>query len=286
MRSSTEPTRPEPSQPLRGRRVVAGAAIICALAAACTGTEGDLLRSIADAQTGGDSVMPPLRTWQIQLSGTLDTTFDVQLYTVDLDTDVAAIRDLSTAGRTVICYFSAGTMEPFRRDAAQFPANALGAPVAGYPDEQWVDVRNDTVRSIMQARLSRAAGAGCGGIHPSGLAAFQTTTGFDFTRADQLAYNRWLASVGHGLGLSMGLVDGDMTFSQDLLPDFDWMVVWSCLASGCGLASPFVNAGKEAFLVEIGDASRVSEVCPSAKTLGLSAILKNRVLDAFRVGCP
>src|SRR5262245_61179433 len=98
MRSSTEPTRPAPSQPLRGRRVVAGAVIVCAMAAACTGTEGDLLRSVADAHAGGDSVTPPLRTWQIQLSGALDTSFDVQLYTVDIDTDVGAIRDLTAAG--------------------------------------------------------------------------------------------------------------------------------------------------------------------------------------------
>ncbi len=68
--------------------------LVCAMAiTACTGTEGDLLRSVSDAQPGGDSVLPPppLRTWQIQLSGALDTTLDVPIYTVDIDTDVATI---------------------------------------------------------------------------------------------------------------------------------------------------------------------------------------------------
>jgi hypothetical protein len=84
----------------------------------------------------------------------------------------------------------------------------------------------------------------------------------------------------------MGLVDGDAP-SQDLLPDFDWTVVWSCLTRQCDVAAPFVNARKEAFLVEFGSASRVGEVCPLAKTLGLSAIIKrDALLDAFRVGCP
>ncbi len=258
----------------------------------CSGTQGNLLVSLPDAAVSDDAATPRPRppqmsTWQIQLSGTLDTSVDVQVYTADVETPPSVIQALHAAGRIVICYFSAGSMEPFRADAAQFPAIALGGPVQGYPSETWIDIRNETVRSIMQARLAHAADVGCDGLHPSGLAAFQTTTGFDFTRADQLAYDRWLASISHGLGLSMGLVDGDRSLSQDLVADFDWTVVWSCLTTSCDPASPFLESGKAAFLVEFGDASRVGEVCPAAKTLGLSAIIKrNTDLDAFRVGCP
>src|SRR5215471_4293736 len=66
--------------------------LACAMAvAACAGTEGDLLRSTPDARAPGDGASPrpppvPMSTWQIQLSGTLDTTVDVQLYTTDLGT--------------------------------------------------------------------------------------------------------------------------------------------------------------------------------------------------------
>jgi glycosyl hydrolase family 114 len=84
----------------------------------------------------------------------------------------------------------------------------------------------------------------------------------------------------------MGLVDGDTALSQDLVVDFDWTVVWSCLATQCVAASPFMKAGKAAYLVEYGDASRATVVCPAAKGLGLSAIIKNQSLDAFRAGCP
>jgi len=73
----------------------------------------------------------------------------------------------------------------------------------------------------------------------------------------------------------------------ELVADFDWSVVWSCIDTDCASAAPFTAARKAAFLVEYGDESRVDEVCPRAAALGLSAIIKrNSNLDAFRVGCP
>jgi hypothetical protein len=243
---------------------------------------------LPDAATGSDGAPPPVLTsWQIQLTGALDTTLDVQSYTVDLGTSASMMQSLHAAGRNVICYFSAGTSESFRPDASQFPASALGNTVQGYPNENWLDIRDATVRSVMQARLGVAQQMQCSGVHPSGLAAFQESTGLALTRADQLDYNRWLAMASHSLGLTIGLVDGDAALSQDLASDFDWTVVWSCLPSQCGSAAPFVAAGKGGFLVEYGDATRVADVCPQAKALGLSAIIKkNAQLDAFRVGCP
>jgi hypothetical protein len=307
--------------------------LLCAMAVtACSGTEGDLLRSTPEAATPEaatpeaatpeaatpeaatpetatpEAAMPeaatpdarlpgdaatsrprpePLNTWQIQLTGTLDTTLDVRVYTSDLETSPSVIRTLHSAGRIVICYFSGGAMEPFRDDAARFPPDSLGVPLPSYPNERWVDVRNATVRSIMQARMVKGAQSGCDGVHPSGLDAVPATTGLDFTRADQLAYNRWLTTAAHALGLSIGLVNSDASLAQDLFADFDWTVVWSCLATNCPAAAPFVGAQKAAFLIEYGDATRVAEVCPKAKDLGLSAIIKrNGNLDAFRVGCP
>jgi hypothetical protein len=268
-------------------------ALICAMAvSACTGTEGDLLRTKpatdppADAGAGRPRPMP-LTSWQIQLSGALDASLDVKVYTADLETPMSVIRGWHDAGRIALCYFSGGTREPFRSDAARFPASSLGAPLADYPEERWIDVRDATVRSIMQARLERAAAVGCDGVHPSGLAAFLANTELDFGRAEQLAYNRWLADAAHDLGLSIGLVESDASLSQEQVADFDWTVVWGCLGSNCAAATPFVSAGKAAFLIEYGDESRTAEVCPKARELGLSAIIKRDAnLDAFRVGCP
>ena len=287
--------------------------LLCAMAVtACAGTEGDILLSTRDAalpdaplsdasspdtvgpdaRPPGDAATPrpkpdPLATWQIQLSGALDTTVDVRVFTADMSTPLATIRGLHNAGRIVICYFSAGTAENFREDAPRFPAESLGSPLPSYPDERWVDVRNATVRSIMQERLAKVVRSECDGVHPSGLAAFNASTGLGFNRADQLDYNRWLAAEAHARGLSIGLVEGDASLSQDLVADFDWAVVWGCLSANCPPATPFVAAKKAAVLIEFGDQSRSAEVCPRAKELGLSAIIKrNGNLDAFRAGCP
>jgi hypothetical protein len=253
--------------------------------AACSGTEGDILRTKSDA---GIRPQPqPLSSWQIQLTGTLDTTVDVRTYVADADTSEAVIDALHAAGRIVICYFSAGTRESFRADAARFPGASLGDPLANYPNERWIDVRDPTVRAIMRDRVTAAQAAGCDGIEPSGLAGFLATTGLDFTRADQLDYDRWLAAVVHAAGLSIGFVENDAGLAADLLADFDWTIVWSCVDTGCAAAGPFVAAGKAAFLVEYGDETRAPLVCPSARDLGLSAIIKrDGNLDAFRVGCP
>jgi len=263
-------------------------ALACTIAiTGCSGTDGDILRTRADGSVTERPRPAPLGTWQIQLSGALDTTVDARSYTVDVATPPSVIAGLHDAGRIVLCYFSAGTREPFRADAARFPASTLGAPLVDYPDERWVDVRDGTVRAIMRDRIIAAAGAGCDGVHPSGVAAFQESTNLDFTRDDQVAYNRSLATVAHALGLSIGLVQVDTALSQELVADFDWAVLWTCLDTNCAPASPFTGASKPVFLVEYGDETRVPAVCPKARSLGLSAIIKrDGDLDAFRVGCP
>ena len=301
---------------MRTARVLAAALAV----AACTGTEGNVLRTRPDNGASGEAGNPssvgpggeggmggenggggagnggkaserprptPLSSWQIQLSGALDTSLDVDVFIADFQTDTSVIRELHDAGRIMICYFSAGSAEAFREDARRFPESALGAELPNYPDERFVDVRDETVRAIMEDRVATAEAAGCDGIHPSGLAAFSASTGLDFDRADQLDYNRWLAAAVHARGLSIGLVDGDPSLTAELVGDFDWTVVWSCLPTGCPSATPFTSAGKPALLIEYGDEARATEVCPPSESLQLSVIIKrNANLDAFRVGCP
>lgn len=275
-------------------RTLALSTLIVAVLAllACRGTDGDLLRTRPEAGTTdtGVTLRPrpeALASWQIQLSGTLDTSFDVRIYAIDLETPPAIIRDLHSAGRIVVCYFSAGTAESFRDDARRFPSASLGQPVADYPDERWIDPRNLTVRAIMADRIAKAASAGCDGIQPSGLAGFAADTGLAFTRADQLDYDRWLASAVHAGGLSVGFVEIDASLAEDLLPDFDWNVAWRCIDAGCPSAAAFVAAGKPALVVEYGDETRAAAVCPAAKSLGMSAVVKRTTaLDAYRAGCP
>ena len=66
--------------------------------------------------------LPPGTSWQWQLSGIIDTSFDVQMYDIDLfNTDQSVIDQLHNDGRIVICYFCGGSWEDWRPDAGQFP---------------------------------------------------------------------------------------------------------------------------------------------------------------------
>ncbi len=54
--------------------------------------------------------------------------------------------------------------------------------------------------------------------------------------------------------------------------------------------TPFIEAGKPVFAAEYTDMMSLedflADVCPQAKEMGFSAILKNRNLDAYQAACP
>src|SRR5262249_26019023 len=146
---------------------------------------GDAATS-GDASTPGVWVPPPGTTWQWQLTGVIDTSFDVAMYDIDLfDAPQTVIDSLHAQGRIVICYFSAGSYENWRSDASSFPSASLGNALSGWPGERWLDVRSDAVRTIMRARLDRAVTKRCDGVEPDNVDGFANNTGFPLTAADQ-----------------------------------------------------------------------------------------------------
>jgi hypothetical protein len=253
------------------------------LAAACGESRGTLVTTGA-----GTSWRPALGTsWQVQLTGTLDTSIDVAVYDVDLfDTPASAVEALHGAGRRVICYVSVGTYEPWRSDATSFPAAALGDAVEGFPNERWLDTRDATVRALMTARLDMALAKACDGVDLSNLSPEGAATGFSFGTTEIEGYGRWLAGEAHARGLGAGL-GGGADVAGSLPADFEWALTEGCLGDGtCGAYAGFAAAGKVVFGVEIGAEADASTLCPAAKQAGLDALIKNRNYDAFRVACP
>jgi hypothetical protein len=102
----------------------------------------------------------------MQLDGRLQRP-DRQLHDIDLyDTPQQTIGDLKAVGRVVICYFSAGTWEDWRSDAAAYPTAALGAPLVDWPGERWLDIRRADGRALLSKRLDLAFSKGCNGVDP------------------------------------------------------------------------------------------------------------------------
>ena len=227
----------------------------------------------------------PGTSWQWQLSGDIDTSFDVQMYDIDLfDTPQSVIDELHGDGRIVICYFSAGSYEEWRPDAADFPESVRGKPLDGWPGESWLDIRDlDTLGPIMQARLDLAVQKKCDGVEPDNVDGYSNNSGFSLTASDQLTYNIWLATEAHNRGLSIGLKN-DLDQISELLPHFDWALNEQCFEyDECDTLLPFIQADKAVFGVEY--AGELADFCPQANANQFSWLLKDLDLGAARSAC-
>ena len=254
----------------------------------CSG-DGDGSEVVCDEPLVGH--LAPRATWQWQLTGTIDTSFDVEMYDIDLfEAPQDTIDTLHADGRTVICYFSAGSWEAWRPDADEFPADAIGAPLAGWPGEYYLDIRMDEVREIMKERLDLAVQKHCDGVEPDNVDAYTNPNGFGLTADDQLDYNHFLAVEAHARGLSVGLKN-DVGQIDALEPCFDWALNEECMAySECDAYTPFLDSAKPVFHVEYVDKesqgpAKAAEVCGDPSIDGFSTLIKTWDLDAWVIPC-
>jgi hypothetical protein len=283
---------------MNGARFLSGlglSACIALGAAGCGDDDDDDEYDWSDWEQSCDAypeqALPTGTSWQWQLLGAIDTSIDVEVYDIDLfDTPQSVIDELHDAGRTVICYFSAGSWEEWRDDAGDYPEEAIGETLEGWPDEKWIDVRSAGVRAAIEARLDVAVDKGCDGVEPDNVDGFVNDSGFDFDGFDQLDFNAWLAEEAHARGLSVGLKN-DVDQIEVLEPCFDWALNEECHAyDECDLYAPFLDAGKAVFHVEyvddFADAQGLAdEVCGSAGVAGFSTLIKEWDLYEEFIAC-
>jgi len=231
-------------------------------------------------------------TWQWQISGPLNETYDVDVYDIDLfDNDAPTIARLHAAGRAVVCYFSAGSGENWRDDYSRFLPSDLGNPLDMWPGERWLDVNSATVRAVMADRLTLARDKGCDGVEPDNVDGWTYDTGFGFAANDQIVYNTWLADQAHARGLRVALKN-DIDQIPQLVSDFDFTVNEECdTYNECNTLQPFIAAGKPVFNAEYATSlaaanNRAATRCPQARQENLRTLILPRELDdRFRVSC-
>lgn len=177
----------------------------------------------------GDRYRPAIDTsWQWQLSGNVNTSYNIDLYDIDLfDSDIALIQSLKNGGKKVICYFSAGSFENWRDDKDDFPLSALGNGLDGWEGEKWLDISNEDLAPVMRARLDLAVQKGCDGVEPDNMDGYTNSTGFSLSANDQLAYNKFIANEARKRGLSVGLKN-DLDQIIALEPYYDFSVNEQC----------------------------------------------------------
>jgi hypothetical protein len=274
--------------------------------AACEGTEGTLLLRHHEAASGAAGAagaagtagtptqppvtyfVPPANTrWFTDLNGTVDPRETAEFFYLDVENqDAATLKALHDAGKHYLCYLSGGSLESFRADADQFPAEAIGNSLPNFPKEHWLDVRNVTVRDLMTKRVQAFAAAGCDGVPPSSLAVHVADTGFNLTLDDALDYARWLAERIHAAGMSAGLTaTADMT--SQLWPTFDFGLGIGCVSgSQCAEYGVFEAAKRPVLYVELGSKAQAPDLCKAAQSLSFSALVSDAAFTGNCVWCP
>ncbi|KAI0509517.1 glycoside hydrolase superfamily [Xylaria bambusicola] len=252
----------------------------------------------ATTTAAADVIQPSVgTTWDYPLGFSLtpsNANKSTIFYPVDLEnTSSDTIAALKRAGHTIVCYFSAGSVESYRDDADEFPASAIGNTLDGWPDEKWVDHRNAKVRSIMAARIASAADKGCSGVDPDNIDGYANDSGFDYTEADTVDYVRFLADAAHDAGLAYGLKNAGAIVEQ-VVDVAEWAINEECAEyEECADWAPFIDAGKPVFHVEYvedDDATSVSaakkkKACAADGQKGFSSIIKHYTLDNWIVYC-
>ncbi|WP_404991971.1 endo alpha-1,4 polygalactosaminidase [Cupriavidus pauculus] len=282
------------------------AAIVVGTLAACGGggdDDGGSVVRVSEATTLSPSAlmssttdparwMPSVNdTWQLQLQGTINTSYNAAVFDIDLfDTPQATINALKAQGKRVVCYFSAGSSENWRPDFSKFKAADMGNALDGWAGERWLDTRSANVRAVMTARMDLAKSKGCDGVDPDNVDGYTNKPGFPLTAATQLDYNRFLATQAHARGLAVGLKNSVAQLS-DLASAFDFAVNEQCFQyNECSGYSAFTVQGKPVFNVEYQtkwkDATTRQTLCAKAKALSLRTLVLPLALnDKFRYSC-
>ena len=233
-----------------------------------------------------DCWKPAVQTsWQWQLSGTVDTSIDVEMYDIDMEDNAASLVDeLHAYGRKVVCYISAGSIENWRSDAGAFPPRVIGNRLDGWAGERWLDVRKRRVlKPIMSARIDACAAKGFDGIEFDNVDAWGNRTGFPISRDDQLRYNVMLANLAHGAGLAAALKN-DVEQARALEPYFDMALNEECFSwNECDRLSVFIDAGKPVFQVEYE--LETADFCPRANAMDFNSLRKLWNLGVWREPC-
>lgn len=219
------------------------------------------------------------------------------VYILDLfDTPAETVAFLRARGHRVVAYFSAGTREDWRPDAAQLPPHVLGRAMDDWPGERWLRTGAPEVRAVMAQRLDLARGKGFDAVDPDNVDAYDNKNGLKLTRDDAVEYVTWLAREARARGLSVGLKNaGDIV--PRVLAEVQFAVNEQAVQFGdVDQFLPFVRAGKPVFHVEYpkgededddrqNDAKDVTgrkrDKCFGARPKGFSTIIKNIRLDQW-----
>lgn len=232
-------------------------------------------------------------SWTWQLLGDTNTTYDVDVYVLDMfqQLDGNVIETLHAQNKKVICYFSAGTFEPWRPDADLFANVPMGGEHYAYATEIWLDVTSPETAKVMANRMDMAVALGCDGVELDNVDGFVADTGLNITYAQELAYQRLLANEAHKRNLAVALKNA-IEMIPDVAEYFDLAINEVCLVwNECGTYQAIIDAGKPVLHVEydqayVDDPAARAAMCAQSAELNMRTLVMPKLLDgSFRISC-
>ena len=226
--------------------------------------------------------------WDWQLTEPFDLDVNVETLVLDADSFSAEqINSLLDRGVKPICYISVGTREDYRDDASYFPAEVIGKQLGDWPDEVYLDIRQqDIVMPIMKARINRCKSLGFQGVEADNIDLHNNDTGFDIGIPEVITYATALARYAHEIGMEIGQKNAP-DLAPLLVKYFDFMMVESCFEwDFCSETGPYLDVGKPVLAVEYTESDQNwDDICTRAKALGLHMLIKNKEITAGGQAC-
>ncbi|AMQ01847.1 hypothetical protein AY601_5033 [Pedobacter cryoconitis] len=238
--------------------------------------------------------------WQPKASVTFDwclddlknsDTFTAEVVDVDAFTTTAQqVAALHAQGKKVIAYISAGTIEDDRPDINLLPKEVIGQVYPEWPKERWLDIRQrEKLRPWLNSRIDRIISKGFDAIEPDNLDSYSNETGFDISINDTKLYCDFLIKLAHDKGLGIGQKNVP-ELSAEYSKKFDWVLTEDAFDQKWeNDVKPYIAQNKPVFAVEYTDRTSQSTftntICPKAKNLKYSAILKKRELNKWVFTC-
>lgn len=218
-------------------------------------------------------------------------TFTAEVVDVDAFTTTAQqVAALHAQGKKVIAYISAGTIEDDRPDINLLPKEVIGQVYPEWPKERWLDIRQrEKLRPWLNSRIDRIISKGFDAIEPDNLDSYSNETGFDISINDTKLYCDFLIKLAHDKGLGIGQKNVP-ELSAEYSKKFDWVLTEDAFDQKWeNDVKPYIAQNKPVFAVEYTDRTSQSTftntICPKAKNLKYSAILKKRELNKWVFTC-
>lgn len=163
--------------------------------------------------------------------GGKDRTEGQKIVEFDIDDSPAEMQAARAEGHLTVCYFSVGTLEPFRPDckANKTAWQAVAVGEMTHWKEEWLDITKlQAVKSLMLPRFRRAAAQGCDAVEPDNIDCYDNDACWKEIRPPitqteakerQLVFNRWQTDTAHALGLVRKLHSHLLAAFDAVLPE-------------------------------------------------------------------